>query len=474
MLNSLRSLQKAGTVPWLLSPKLNRNVNIIGVMLIASAPFWLHELFLLYEETVSISLFAAVCTVGVVFLADLVLVAHCSRQHPALRRLMVIGLLAKIAAAGLYLSMVVRLYSYVADMSHYFWAAQEYAITYQQTGTLTFPTPLFGTNFPPFLGQCIFAVTGISLPVAMVVFASMSFWGAYFIYRAFSLSFPGSTRSDLLAALVFLFPSCIFWTANIGKDAVVMLGSGVATCGFAKIHHRAGIQGYLLLVAGLAVVMTVRPHMAGILAIAYICAYLFGTSRTGLTGLAIKAVGIPALLALTGFFVAQGAAYADMQDVTQSKSTVVNVAKNNAAAGGSTYGSSLGVRLALAPFLLIRPFPFEVRNFQAAFASLEGLCLLVMFWRRRRVLSRSLRRIRSNPFAMFLALYTVEFTIIFGSAITNFGLLNRQRVMLIPFTVMLFLGDSRLEHQVPGALVRVLRRRRPGAFAGVRSPATVD
>jgi hypothetical protein len=217
--------------------------------------------------------------------------------------------------------------------------------------------------------------------------------------------------------------------------------------------------------------------MAGIMAIAFVFPYLFGANRTGMSGLALRVLGIPALAALTWVFVSGAATYVEMRDFSEGKSAVMQVAKNNSGMGGSTYGGSLGSRMALAPFLLIRPFPFEVHNFQAEFASIEGMGLLVMFWRRRRVLYRTLARIRSNPFAMFLALYTLEFTIIYAAATTNFGLLNRQRVMLMPFTLMLFLGDSRSERLavVPTRIVRSRRRSLEVAGgSGLGSPAEGD
>jgi hypothetical protein len=445
---------------------------------LVTAPFWLYELFAVYEEFVPVSLFAAASTVGLILLVNFVLIAHCTRQHPSLRRLMVVGLLAKTAAAGVYITMVVRFYNYSADMTHYYYIAQSWATGYSQTGVLTVPTPLWGTNFPSFLAQCIFVVTGISLPVAIVIFGSMSFWGAYFIYRAFCIGFPEATRFDILATLVFLLPSCIFWTASISKDALMMLGVGIATYGFARVHQRMDFSGYIMLGAGLVVTMTVRPHMAGILAIAFIFPYLFGANRTGMSGLALKVLGIPALLALTWAFVARAAIYVEMRDFAGGKSAVMQVAKSNADIGGSTYGTSLTERMALAPFLLIRPFPFEVHNFQAALASLEGLGVLIIFMRRRKVLYRTLARVRSNPFAMFLALYTVEFTIIYAAATTNFGLLNRQRVMLLPFALMLFLGDSRWDAQTASLPVRTLRLRRRALVVqsrpGLGSPTAGD
>ena len=478
MVNSSQISRAAESGPWRFSPRLGSIVNLAGVLLLVSAPFWLFELFGVYEEQFPVSLFAAASTVALIVGINFVLILLCTQRHPALRRLMAVGLLAKMAAAGLYITMVVRVYDYAADMAHYYYAAQGMATSYGQTGVLTVPNPLWGTDFPPFLAQCIFVVTGISLPVAMVMFASMSFWGAYFIYRAFCLGFPDATRFDILATLVFLLPSCVFWTSSISKDAVVMLGAGIATYGFARLHHRVGLEGYLLLATGLGVVMTVRPHMAGILAIAFIFPYLFGANRTGMSGLALKVLGIPALAALTWVFVSGAQTYVEMKDFSESKSTVMQVARNNSGVGGSTYGGSLAARMVLAPFLLIRPFPFEVHNFQAAFASLEGLGLLVMFVRRRRALYGTLARIRSNTFAMFLALYTIEFTIIYAAATTNFGLLNRQRVMLMPFTLMLFLGDSRWDSQTAPLPVRVLRLRRRSLVVrsggGIGSPTAGD
>ena len=205
---------------WRLSPRLGLMINLAGILLLVSAPFWLYELFDIYDEDVPISWFAAASTVALIVTFNYVLILYCTRRHPSLRRLMAVGLLAKLAAAGLYVTMVVRLYDYAADMSHYYYIAQSWATGYSQTGTLTFPTPLWGTGFPSFLAQCIFVVTGISLPVGMVIFASMSFWGAYFIYRAFCLGFPNATRIDMLATLAFLLPS-----AFSGRPALVKMQS---------------------------------------------------------------------------------------------------------------------------------------------------------------------------------------------------------------------------------------------------------
>ena len=48
-----------------------------------------------------------------------------------------------------------------------------------------------------------------------------------------------------------------------------------------------------------------------------------------------------------------------------------------------------------------------------------------------------IRRWKIDSFAAFLLVYTAQFSIIFAGAMSNFGLLARQRVMLMPFAIMM-------------------------------------
>jgi hypothetical protein len=87
--------------------------------------------------------------------------------------------------------------------------------------------------------------------------------------------------------------------------------------------------------------------------------------------------------------------------------------------------------------LFFRPFPWEARNGQSAVAAIEGLFLAWLAWTRRKQLSLVIRNWRENPFVFFALMFVVEFSIIFSAAISNFGLLVRQRVMAMPFLIML-------------------------------------
>ena len=100
--NSSQIVRVPESAPWRLSPRLSLVVNLAGVLLLVSAPFWLYELFAIYDEGITISRFASASTVALILAANYVMILHCTRRHPSLRRLMAIGLLAKLAAAGLY------------------------------------------------------------------------------------------------------------------------------------------------------------------------------------------------------------------------------------------------------------------------------------------------------------------------------------------------------------------------------------
>jgi len=87
---------------------------------------------------------------------------------------------------------------------------------------------------------------------------------------------------------------------------------------------------------------------------------------------------------------------------------------------------------AAAVTVLFRPFPFEAGSAVALIASLEGLVLLVL-------LVRSVPRWRlvpRIPYAVFAATYTVLFIFAF-SALSNFGILVRQRTQLLPLVLVI-------------------------------------
>ena len=75
---------------------------------------------------------------------------------------------------------------------------------------------------------------------------------------------------------------------------------------------------------------------------------------------------------------------------------------------------------------------------QSLIISLETVAWLVFCWIQRRVFLSKLRSLRSDPFAAFAVFYSL-FMLLALTSVGNFGIIARQRVMVLPFLWMLFI-----------------------------------
>src|SRR5262249_2741226 len=109
---------------------------------------------------------------------------------------------------------------------------------------------------------------------------------------------------------------------------------------------------------------------------------------------------------------------------------------------------SISSRVLQAPFLLFRPFPWEVHNFQAAVASLEGVLLLMLLWSWRADFVAGVRRWRTDAAIRFSTVYCILYSVMLPAAFSNIGLIARQRVLMAPFALMLFCTKSSAEDRI--------------------------
>lgn len=114
-----------------------------------------------------------------------------------------------------------------------------------------------GTPFIDFVAYP-FVQLGFSYEMMMVLFA----WFGYLGFVYFYIFFRENTRFrhnifgyDLLTVLLFL-PNMHFWTASLGKGSLIFLGLGMAIYGLSRVEKRK-----IPLIAGLAIVYHVRPHV---------------------------------------------------------------------------------------------------------------------------------------------------------------------------------------------------------------------
>jgi hypothetical protein len=413
----------------------------MGFICILSAPLWVYGLFFPFPPAYSIENNAPrVLLVLVLVLAlQLILIQKFSSADHFIAEVMVVGFLLKLAAVSAYMFMVFRVYDASADAVVYFSSGWRIVDKFSLTGDWTSLRPFWSTNFVIMLTSWLGFVFGRSFQALMILFAALSFWGQYLLFRAFCIAFPTGQRKTA-ALFMFFLPSIVFWTAAIGKDALILFFTGACCYGFAKMKHTTRLVALVSVLVSLGGVMLVRPHIAGLLVISLGGAYLLSRNRSGLLGMAAKCIGIPLLLLASVYFVVQARTFLDLRDIEQTQGALSRVAEVNQI-GGSAFAGSFIYRLAAAPFLLFRPFLWEARSPQAVIAGIEALGLMIFVWRRRKHVWSSFRNCRENAFILFLLVYVLEFSLVFAGAMSNFGLLARQRVMLIPLALMVVLSQ---------------------------------
>ena len=440
-------------------------VRLVALGCVLSSPIWLWALFF---SAIQDAYAPSLIFIPLIVISCVVAFLPLWRGDPYLKQLLSAGILARLAAASLYIWIGVFVYGTSVDAFHYWSVGMQRANDFSVVGWSAFQPPFWSTNLINNVCGFIMLAIGDTLPGLFVLFALAALWGGYFFYRAFCIAF---SRGDtaLYGMLALLLPSNLFWSSPIGKDALAQLFIGLTAFGFAKVCQKLESRSILTSAIGIAGVLVVRPHIAAMLAVAVTLPFALGKANGGLKIRAAKIALVPLLIVICILVITQAGEFVGLEAAdSQSSIETVDRLTKSTQIGGSAFNSdqSLPVRVAEAPFLMFRPFPWEVSGGMAAVASLEALGLLWFAWRRRRRLMAALRNWR-EPFVAFILVYSLIFSVAFAAATSNFGILVRERIMMVPLLLMLFCG--RLERVGASRLASD----RNFAFRGIR-PVTFD
>jgi hypothetical protein len=348
------------------------------------------------------------------------------------------GIAVRVVAAGAYVWLGFVVFNVTVDAFHYWNEGMVRASEFSGIGWAAFRPPWSSTNLICNICGIITLVVGNAMPTLFVIFALAGLWGAYFFYRAFCIAFPNGDRG-LYGLLIVLLPSIVYWSSAISKDALEQLFIGMAAYGFARVVREMNAKAVIICAVGIAGATAARPHVGAMLAVGMLLPFTMGKTRGGWVTVSAKVLMIPILAAATYFTLRQASDFVGVEG-SDFKSSVTRLKGQgqNTETGGSAYneGESLSRRVIQGPFLPFRPFPWEVHSAMAAVAALEGLGLLFFAWSRRRDLWALLHQWR-DPYVLFILVYSLEFAVIFAAATSNFGILVRQRIMMVPVFLML-------------------------------------
>jgi len=303
----------------------------------------------------------------------------------------------------------------------------------------------------------VYYVVGPDMLNGFLVFALLAVIGSYLWYRATVEAVPFVDKR-LYGLLIFFVPSIAFWPSSIGKEALMQLGIGVVALGTAHLLNHRLLRGLLIAAPGGWLLWRVRPHVLALVAFAAGAAYLAGRVRrkgpAGETTSLVRPLGI-VIVAFFVFFAAnEGAEYLGMEEFSiNAVEGELTEQSERSSYGGSDFdtGDASLTPLSLpqgAMTVLLRPFPWEIETNLQILASLEGAAVALFLLYRLNSLTFSIRRARTTPFLLYcwtlVLLYAVAF-----SSFANFGLLVRQRSLVLPALFVLAAVDPRLARADP-------------------------
>ncbi len=326
-----------------------------------------------------------------------------------------------------------------------------------------------GTAFTEVVTSFLYAIYTPTFLGGFVIFAFIAFLGQLLFLAAFRPWF-GQEKRRLYAFAVLFFPSLVFWPSSIGKDALMVFGLGLATYGASRLLRDYEIGSLFVMVPGLWLASSIRPHVAGIFGIAMVFGMLLGKAPKKmqghpkrfmmiLTALAGAAILLATFSATFGVTVEGGDTSQDagefLADVNEQTGT-----GGSAIEGGGGIASPAQLPLAIIT-VLFRPLIHEGTSAQVIVSALEGTAMLALVIWKFPTIWRNKGLIREKPLIMLCFFYTGGFVLAF-SAILNLGILARQRVQVLPFFLALIVALAWNESKTKDeAEVARLNRRAP-------------
>jgi Uncharacterised nucleotidyltransferase len=354
-------------------------------------------------------------------------------------RWLVLAVVIKIGASYVRYHTAVETYGGVADATGYDQYGRRFARAWLDGGSAPDLDNLRQTNFIRWFTGVVYYVFGSNMVAGFFVFGLLAVVGSYLWYRGTADAVPRIDKR-LYLALVLFAPSVAFWPSSIGKESLMQLGLGMVALATAHLLRHRLARAAVLGVAGGWLLWVVRPHLLALVTLAAGFAYAVGRVRGkggAMRSLTARPVALLAMVLVMAFAVSQATRFLGIEDLSLSSiEAELDENTERTSQGGSEYdhgGNSLNpLHLPQgAATVLLRPFPWETESPLQLLSSLESALLAGLIVVRLRSLRAALIGARSTPFLLYCWTLILLYAATFAS-IANFGLLVRQRSLVLP------------------------------------------
>jgi hypothetical protein len=384
---------------------------------------------------------------------------------PWLSKALTACLVVHLLAAPLQIWTVNHLYGGIADYTRYIYKGAALAGGFRHFN-FTLPSNLGGivdNGSISIVAGLLFTLVGINQGAAFLIMSFLAFIGITCFYRAFTLTFSGAGNRRY-GYLVFFLPSLIFWTADVSKEGIMIFLLGVLTYGCAQVLARqGGFRGWLLILAGCAGSIFIRPNVMLLLLGAFTIAMIFRPLSASVkfeparrtTSLLFLATIVVVVMFLTLHFLPGLHGSVNLSQIN----------KNNQGPG-SGFGSS-GVGYSQSPLaypkdvyvVLFDPLPFNAHSSGEKFQALQNTVLLVMLVASLRNLRILPRAAFARPYLIMCFAFVVSFCYFFAS-LGNLGLIAREATVMVPLYLALLCIPRGPRHRPPRYIWELTRRQR--------------
>ncbi len=396
-------------------------------------------------------------------------------SYVKLRKVLLASLIMHLVSAPLQILVVKHFYGGVADWLRY---THQGALLADNVRNFEFTTQgtgiggIVGNGATSIYGGVIMTLVGPNLLAAFLVAAFTAFVGTVIFYLAFRTTFP-EANCKRYAWLVLLFPSLAFWTADVSKEASMLLALSLVAYGMALILQGRTL-GYPIAILGGAFALVIRPNELVIVVVAFALAMVVrGLFRQGRSFRGPIRI-IAAVVVVGAFVVVSGIAASHFLHSAGGKGltgTLNKVGAGNQGAGAG-FGSS-NVPYSSNPLyyprdvytVLFDPLPISAHSVTQLAAAAENTLILAVFLFSRRQLRFLFRASLQRPYVLVCAVYSLVFLYAFA-ALGNLGLITRERSLLLPFLFVLPAIPLAPEGEYPYPWQLARRLRRPVSESG--------
>ncbi|WP_230392176.1 hypothetical protein [Pontibacter sp. FD36] len=325
-----------------------------------------------------------------------------------------------------------------------------------------------GTRFIEFVAYPFTNTFGFSYEMAMLLFAWFGYIGFVHFYIFFRENLKLKLQLwgyDLLIILLFL-PNMHFWTASLGKGALIFMGIGLFAYGMRFPQKRL----FALILGSLTVYM-VRPHMFMFLGVGAVVGYFTGREKVPFYQKILVYVAFAgAIFVMSDQILAM--ANINEEDVVGSFQDFSQVQAGRLQSAGSGVDiTSYPLPLKLFTFWF-RPLFVDAPGALGIFVSFENLLYVILAW-----------KLIDKDFIPFLkkstSLVKMSLVIFIASSIalsfvmSNLGIAMRQKSMVMYFLFFVIISFMEYKKQKKIALFQMKKKRleEQERLVGYASPA---